>query len=88
TYLTTKAERAFLRTLEGGCQVPIAAYAYIRENKLNISGLVASLDGKVVYRSSLVSDKNAAEQLGINLAKELIEQGAFDILHKIKGLGD
>ncbi|NLJ73037.1 MAG: hydroxymethylbilane synthase, partial [Syntrophomonadaceae bacterium] len=42
TYLTTKAERAFLRTLEGGCQVPIAAYAYIRENKLNISGLVAS----------------------------------------------
>ena len=88
TYLTTKAERAFLRTLEGGCQVPIAAYAYIRENKLNISGLVASLDGKVVYKSSLVGNENVAEQLGVDLAKELIDLGALDILHKIKGLGD
>lgn len=88
TYLTTKAERAFLRTLEGGCQVPIAAYAYLEEDKLNISGLVASLDGKVVYKSSLVGNENVAEQLGVDLAKELIDLGALDILHKIKGLGD
>lgn len=88
TFLATKAERAFLRKLEGGCQVPIAAHAIISNEELNLQGLVASLDGKTVYKSSIVGNMNQAEKLGVNLAGDLIDQGAFDILQNIKGLGD
>ncbi|HZJ85467.1 MAG TPA: hydroxymethylbilane synthase [Syntrophomonadaceae bacterium] len=88
TALATTAERAFLRELEGGCQVPIAAYSFLAGEKLNLQGLVASLDGQTVYRSSMVGGMSAAGNLGVSLAQELIAQGALDILDEIKKLGD
>lgn len=88
TALATTAERAFLRTLEGGCQVPIAALARIENDQLCLQGLIASLDGDKVYKSSLKGDAKEAQNLGISLARKLIDQGAFSILEDIKKLGD
>lgn len=88
TLLATTAERSFLRTLEGGCQVPIAAYATIFDNQLHLQGLVASLDGKEIYKSSITGDMNKAKELGVLLAQELIDKGALKVLQDIKELGD
>lgn len=74
------AERAFLRTLEGGCQVPIGANAVIKNDKIELEGFVGSLDGKQNLREKIVGEKADAEDLGKNLAELLIENGANRIL--------
>ncbi len=85
TRVATLAERAFLRHLEGGCQVPIAGYAKCKMQNANckilhLSGLVGSLDGSVMVRGELAGAPEAAEELGIALAEQLIAQGAGEIL--------
>lgn len=88
TASATLAERAFLKELEGGCQVPIAAYATVKDYEITIEGLVASLDGKEVHKASLKGIPEKAEELGVLLAKELIDQGVISILEDIRKLGD
>jgi len=80
TQLATQAERAFLRRLGGGCQVPIAGFCKIEGSELHLDGVVASPDGKQVYRQSLRSDRDQAEVLGARLAESLLEMGAGQIL--------
>ena len=78
------AERAFLRELEGGCQVPIGVNTSIdEENNLTLKGMVASLDGKQLLKDTVSGNRNQAEQLGKDLAAKLREQGAGEILEKI-----
>ena len=78
------AERAFLRELEGGCQVPIGVNTSIdEENILTLKGMVASLDGKQLLKDSVSGNRNQAEQLGKDLAAKLREQGAGEILEHI-----
>ena len=78
------AERAFLRELEGGCQVPIGVNTSIdEENILTLKGMVASLDGKQLLKDTVSGNRNQAEQLGKDLAAKLREQGAGEILEKI-----
>src|SRR2546428_6004560 len=76
TLLATEAERAFLKRLGGGCQVPIAAYARTANGQLRLDGLVASIDGKQVYRHSAQSNFQNAESLGTGVAESLLAQGA------------
>lgn len=71
------AERAFLSGLGGGCAVPVAAYA-TGKNKINLTGLVASPDGKQIIKVSGQGDD--ANQLGRELAQQAIAQGASEIL--------
>src|SRR5437868_10130266 len=71
TGVCVTAERAFLRRLEGGCQVPIGAYAIIDGENLRLEGMVGSLDGRVVYRESLEGTPLEADELGIRLAELL-----------------
>lgn len=78
TEIRTAAERAFLDRLEGGCQVPIAAYAEVENGEVTLEGLVASPDGKRVFRA-LRKGKDPVE-IGIILAEELLAQGAGEIL--------
>ncbi|HTN43752.1 MAG TPA: hydroxymethylbilane synthase [Nitrospiria bacterium] len=79
-----RAERAFLKRLEGGCQVPVAAYAQIRdEERLVLEGLVASVDGKRVIRDGIAGDPEQPETLGLDLAERLLAQGAEAILREI-----
>lgn len=77
------AERAFLRELEGGCQVPIGVHTQLKEDTLTLIGLVASVDGKHLVKDSLTGPSNQAEYLGIRLAENLRQQGAKEILAEI-----
>jgi len=77
------AERAFLRDLEGGCQVPIGVNTAIENNVLKLTGMVASLDGKQLIKDSVEGSPDDAEAIGHALAQRLREQGAQDILDKI-----
>lgn len=83
TYCTVIAERALLKKLEGGCQVPIGAYAEVKSNGLYLEGLVASLDGSISFRAKVKGKKSEAEKLGKILANELLKSGANKILKEI-----
>ncbi len=83
TELAVKAERAFLRKLEGGCQVPIAAYATVHNHTLNLTGMVAELDGSRLVKGSLEGPTEDPELTGTRLAEELLERGADEILKKV-----
>ncbi|MBD2480606.1 hydroxymethylbilane synthase [Planktothrix sp. FACHB-1365] len=77
------AERAFLRELEGGCQVPIGVNTFINGDQLTLTGMVASLDGKRLIKDTVTGNAADAEELGIQLANKLKDQGAQEILNEI-----
>jgi hydroxymethylbilane synthase len=77
------AERAFLRELEGGCQVPIGVNTVLDGDSLTLTGLVASLDGQKLVKDSVTGPADEAERLGTELAQRLRQQGAQDILDEI-----
>jgi len=77
------AERALLRSLGGGCQVPIAAHATIEGKRLRLDGLVASLDGSQVMRDSNEGDAAQAEAVGEALAARMLERGAASLLDEM-----
>ena len=76
-------ERAFLKKLEGGCQVPIAAFGQTHGALLRIEGLVGTIDGKRLIRHHLEGPIEKAEALGIELAEILLSRGAKEILDEI-----
>lgn len=77
-----RSERAFLKRLNGGCQVPIAAYATLgRGGKdITLTGLVAAVDGTAFVKDSLTGPRENAEEMGRVLAEKLLKAGAWDIL--------
>ena len=77
------AERAFLKKLEGGCQVPIAAFARIFGTTLHIDGLIGTIDGKRLIRHHLEGPIEKAESLGVELAEILLGKGAKEILDEV-----
>jgi hydroxymethylbilane synthase len=82
TAVTVRAERAFLKELEGGCQVPIAAFAQLKGNVLSIRGMVAELDGSRIISDERTGGREDAERLGIALARRLLNAGAGEILDR------
>ncbi|MEW6416680.1 MAG: hydroxymethylbilane synthase [Nitrospirota bacterium] len=98
TSLCVRAERAFLKRLEGGCQVPIAAYARIINNPptpplvkggegglLIMDGLVGSISGDRVIKGHIEGNPEHAESLGITLAEDILSRGALEILNEVYG---
>ena len=83
TYIAVVAERALLRKLEGGCQVPIGAFAEVKSNGLFLDSLIGSLDGTLTFRKKMRGSKNNPEQLGVKLANNLLNAGAKEILYEI-----
>lgn len=83
TALAVEAERSLLKELEGGCQVPIGGHARVLGEDLELTGLVASLDGKRVFRTTLKAPRKEASALGVRLARELLDSGAGEILDEI-----
>lgn len=79
TRLACLAERAFLRGLGGGCQLPIAAHATIDRDVINLDGLVAKPDGSEIWRDHLSGSLNDVEQIGSALATTLLERGASTV---------
>ncbi len=83
THAAVLAERACLRRLEGGCQVPIAAYAEIAGDVLTIRGLVGTPDGMQIVRATEQGATEDAERIGTALAERLLEAGADGILGRM-----
>lgn len=82
--LVATAERSFLRSLEGGCQVPIAALATASGSEIKLIGFVGSVDGKLVVKERVAGGLDRAEQLGIELANICSEKGAERILEEAR----
>jgi hydroxymethylbilane synthase len=76
------AERALLRKLEGGCQVPIGAFATVEDDVLTIDAIVGSLDGKKVFRETRSGQATEPTQLGEYVAQALLDQGADAVLNE------
>lgn len=85
THTAVTAERALLDRLQGGCQVPIAAHATIEQNRLSLTGLVSSTDGKTLIRDAVAGAVSDARALGIRLAEQLLAAGGDVILRDIYG---
>lgn len=84
TEICMQAERALLKALEGGCQIPIGAYAELQGDNLVLRGMVGSLDGKTVIRDHISGLPANSVQLGQQLAQRLSEQGGKAILDEIR----
>jgi hydroxymethylbilane synthase len=82
--ITVTAERALLRYLEGGCQIPIGAYGQIIGNELRLDAVIGSLDGKRIVRGNKTGPIAQAEQVGIDLAEKLLSRGGKEILEEIR----
>ncbi len=85
TRICVTGERALLRRLEGGCQVPIACYGQMMDRKLHLTGLVGSVDGKRIIKDAIDGAPEKAEKLGVTLAEKLLSQGADVILREVYG---
>lgn len=83
TALCVRAERALNHRLEGGCQVPIAGYAELVRGELWLRGLVGEPDGRLIIRGERRGDPMAAEPIGAELAEELLQRGAAEILRHL-----
>ncbi len=76
------AERAMLRTLEGGCRVPVGALGVVKDDMIRLRSVVASPDGAILYRGEAEGEE--PEEVGGRLARELLEQGAAAVLGEIR----
>lgn len=83
TYDRVICERAMNLTLQGGCQVPIGSYTELEGDQIWLRALVGEPDGSQVIRGEIRGSRQQAERLGIELAQQLLEQGARDILNKL-----
>jgi hydroxymethylbilane synthase len=84
TRTCVEAERGFLLGLDGGCQVPIGAHARLLEDgALELDGLVAEVDGSAILRRKKQGKASEAHELGLSLAKELLQAGAEQILARL-----
>lgn len=80
------AERALNRHLQGGCQVPIACFAELKDSQnLSVRALVGSVDGSLILEDQISGPRESAEQLGIELAERLLAAGAGAILAEVYG---
>jgi len=83
TYISVTAERSLLAALQGGCQVPIGAYAQVESGTLFLTAMVGTLDGRRIIRRTISGNKEEPEQAGKKLAQELNDAGAGKILEAI-----
>src|SRR6185295_11708538 len=88
TRLATTAERALLRRIEGGCQVPLGALARPEGSALTLYAAVCAIDGSMMFsteESAEVSDRVGAAFLGVRIAEQLLAQGAGSIIEQQRG---
>ncbi|HXX58465.1 MAG TPA: hydroxymethylbilane synthase [Thermodesulfovibrionales bacterium] len=85
TSTCVRAERALLKRLEGGCQVPIAAHARLIDGKIVMDGLVGSVTGDRIVKGHIEGSSEQAAALGIALAEDILSRGAKEILDEVYG---
>ncbi|OQZ02755.1 MAG: hydroxymethylbilane synthase [Candidatus Brocadia sp. UTAMX1] len=84
TRIAIEAERALLAKLQGGCQVPIGAYAQIQENKVFLEAIICTMDGDHAIQDRHNGPSHQAAKLGEDLAERMLENGGKRILHEIR----
>ncbi len=80
TSIAVRAERQFLRTLEGGCHIPIGALGWVNGTELLVTGLLATANGKILIKYQINGDASNPEQLGENLGHWILNHGGNEIL--------
>lgn len=88
TRAATTAERALLRTVEGGCQIPVGAHAVVDGDRLRLTAAVCALDGQVSVEGATEGAVDAAQSLGEDLARDLLRRGGESILRGIRSGSD
>jgi hydroxymethylbilane synthase len=83
TAFAVRAERGFLKRLEGGCQVPIASHGRTEGDRIFLQGMVGRPDGSEIIRGSATGSVSGPEALGVSLAEELLDRGARTILNEV-----
>ena len=83
TFYRVAAERALNARLQGGCQVPIGSFAELNGDTLLLKGLVGSSDGQTLITAQAIASVDEAEQLGIDVAEQLLAQGAGALLAEL-----
>jgi hydroxymethylbilane synthase len=83
TRTVVNGERAFLKRLQGSCQVPIAGHGRLDGENFTLTGLVADVDGSTVIKDRLSGPAGSAEKIGIELAEILLSRGADEILKNL-----
>ena len=83
TSTAIRAERAFLKRLEGGCQVPIGAHARLVDDTIEMEGFIASIDGREMVMERMTDKVDRPEDLGKRLAESILSQGGEEILQEI-----
>lgn len=86
TRVAVTAERAFLRVVEGGCQVPVGVHAKVIGEKLTLNAVILSVDGQEVVEDHLIGNSKEAEKLGQTLAERMLKAGGAEILRKVMEL--
>jgi hydroxymethylbilane synthase len=86
SWLRAVCERAFLGELQGGCQVPIGAYAWIEGDRIKIKGFISDLEGERFLEGYEEGSPQKAEEVGKRLAQRLLREGGEEILKEIYGL--
>jgi len=86
TFITTSAERAFLKTLEGGCQIPVGSHSYIKDNQFYITGFISNIDGSEFLKESASASVDNAVKISVSIAKKLFTSGGKEILDSIRDL--
>lgn len=84
TWITAHAERVFMKTLMGGCQVPVGCYTEVDDQAFSIHGFVASLDGHQYLRETKAGKLADADELATELAETLLSRGGNTILEQIR----
>lgn len=84
TLLATDAERAFLRTLEGGCQIPVGSFSRIEGDTFEITGFIASINGESFLKEQASGPLEKAVELSVQLAESLLQKGGREILKEIR----
>lgn len=86
SFVAVKAERAYLRTLEGGCQIPIGCFSETENGIYKISGFVSNIDGSVVIKDSRMGKHFDAVNIALMLAKDFLDRGASDLIGEIRNM--
>jgi hydroxymethylbilane synthase len=87
TAAAVAAERALLHRLEGGCQVPIGGFATVADGTVRLTGLIAALDGKTVFKEQLAGSVASAAEIGTTLAETLLAAGGKAVLDEVYAAG-
>ncbi|MFA5816605.1 MAG: hydroxymethylbilane synthase [Bacteroidales bacterium] len=88
TFIAVKAERIFLRALEGGCQIPIGCFSQLSHGSFKITGFVSNLDGSGMLKDSMEGEIGNAEKTALMLAQRFLEKGAQEMIRKIRTLNN